>query len=210
VDDIEIYARLQFLEPLLHEEISMDNPYRYPLTRGGFPSHEEARKQIGIDPEDCLPLADAATGLTGPVADTRRCTGYEQAEETGMVRRCSLSAGHEGRHKHVPLAGSLGGSGLDGTFQAIFEPDLAAGRLQGPRSTPAPGIPTTPKRSALRIDLRAGIVDLRSLPLAVLYGERGEYRRVLDMATDNSWSWSTTLVPSVVTVTRLTMSGGVA
>ncbi len=112
---------------------------------------------IHPDPEDCLPLADATTGLTGPAADAT---------------------------------------------------DLTAGRPQEPRSTPSPAIPTPQKRSALRIDLVAGIVDLRSLPLAVLYGDRGEYRRVLDMATDSGHSWSTTLVPSVVVVTRLVMVAG--
>lgn len=151
----------------------MDNPYRYPPTRGGFPSHEEARKQIGIDPEDCLPLADAATGLTGPAANA---------------------------------------------------PDLTAGRPQGPRSTPAPAIPTPQKGSALRIDLRAGIVDFSSLPPGSLYGDRhglgrvagelvtwrdsGEYRRILDMTTENAWSWSTTLPPDTLVVTRLTMARG--
>lgn len=29
-----------------------------------------------------------------------KCTGYEHHSETGMVRACSLPAGHKGRHKH--------------------------------------------------------------------------------------------------------------
>jgi len=32
--------------------------------------------------------------------EKNRCQGYEQAPETGMVRRCKLPIGHAGRHKH--------------------------------------------------------------------------------------------------------------
>jgi len=127
------------------------------------------------DPEGCLPLADAATGLTGPAANAQ---------------------------------------------------ELTAGRPQEPRSEPAPAIPTPPKGSALRIDLKAGIVDLLSIPLNLLYGDRqgqgrvageeitwkdvGEYRRVLDLASNGRWCWSTTTVPGVAIINRLAMSGGTA
>lgn len=36
----------------------------------------------------------------GEEREEKRCTGYEQAPETGMVRQCTLPAGHEGRHEH--------------------------------------------------------------------------------------------------------------
>lgn len=128
------------------------------------------------DPEDVLPLADAATGLTGPAANA---------------------------------------------------PYLTAGGPQEPRSAPAPAIPTPLKGPALRIDLRAGIVDLLAVPLDLLYGARqwrgqiageeviwrdaGEYRRVLDLANEGGWSWSATgSPPGVAIITRLQMSGGAA
>ncbi len=98
-----------------------------------------------------------------------------------------------------------------GSDDSAYGPDLAAGRPQEPRSDPAPAVPTDRKRSALRIDLRAGIVDMSSIPLALLYGtESGEYRRALDMATDNGCSWSTTLLPGILVVNRLRMAGGAA
>lgn len=125
------------------------------------------------DPKDVLPLADAATGLTGPAANTL---------------------------------------------------DLTAGGPQEPRSVPDPAIPTAEKRSALRIDLRAGIVDLLAVPLDLLYGPRqgqgrvsgeevvwhdaGEYRRVLDLASEGGWSWSTTTIPGVAIINRISISGG--
>lgn len=37
-----------------------------------------------------------------PEDDPQRCSGFEQAPETGVARRCTLPTGHDGRHRHAP------------------------------------------------------------------------------------------------------------
>lgn len=94
------------------------------------------------------------------------------------------------------------------TGPAADAPDLTAGGPQEPRSEPAPASPTLQRQPALRIDLRAGIVDLRSVPAHLLYGgDVGEYRRALDMVTDSGRGWSAGCFRGLLVVTRLEVIG---
>ncbi len=81
---------------------------------------------------------------------------------------------------------------------------LAAGGPQERRSAPNPASPTGRAGSGLRIDLQTGIVDLRAIPSSARY-EGGEYRRVLDMTTDEGWGWCSSFLGFVV-VNRLVVA----